>query len=222
MHRLFFVEGVKSVMELLNSGLKEHLILATVEKAPEIPYEGVHLISENDLRQLSALHTPSGVLGVFEIPKTGELTYKDWVVALDSVQDPGNLGTIIRLCDWFGIQHLVCSNGTVDCYNPKTLQATMGSIARVTVQYVDLNVFLAGQSLPVYGAFMDGTAMYGQALPKKGVLILGNEANGISTKIAEQITERIAIPQFGAQQTESLNVASATAILLAEIRRPSS
>ena len=220
MHRLFFVEGLKSVSELLNSGLKEHLILATAQKAPEIPSDNIQLISENDLKQLSALHTPSGVLGVFEIPEPEAARYDDWVVALDSVQDPGNLGTIIRLCDWFGVKQLICSQGTVDCYNPKTLQATMGSIARVAVNYVDLDTLLADQPLPVYGAFMGGTSMHQQQLPNKGILVLGNEANGISVDVTDKITTRIAIPQFGNQHTESLNVATASAILLAEVRRP--
>ena len=220
-HQLFFVEGVKTVNELLGSGIKPQLILSTPEKSTEVLYQDLVLLTENELKQISTLHTPSGVLGVFEMPEAGHIAYDTWVVALDSVQDPGNLGTIIRLCDWFGIQHLVCSHGTVDCYNPKTLQATMGSIARVAVRYVDLDIFLANQSLPVYGAFMGGASMYGQSLPKKGVLVLGNEANGISAQVADGITERIAIPQFGEQKTESLNVATATAILLAEIRRPS-
>ncbi len=220
MHRLFFVEGVKTVTELLSSGIKEHLIIATEPKALEVDYNDVQLLSENELKQVSALHTPSGVLGVFEMPEAKPVNYNDWVIVLDSVQDPGNLGTIIRLCDWFGIQHLICSHGTVDCYNPKTLQATMGSIARVAVQYTDLDVFLAEQSLPIYGAFMDGTSLYKQKLPKKGILVLGNEANGISTVVTDRITAKLAIPKFGEQQTESLNVATASAILLSEIRRP--
>jgi len=140
-------------------------------------------------------------------------------VALDAVRDPGNLGTIIRLCDWFGIKHLICSEDTVDCYNPKVLQATMGSIARVNMVYTDLEDFLKNTALPVYGAFMDGEVVYDKKLPPGGILVMGNEANGISSSVAKHTTERISIPQFGEATTESLNVATATAILLNEIRR---
>ena len=220
-HRLFFVEGIKTVTELLNSTLKEHQVVATAAKATEMDYEGLQLVSETDFKQISALHTPNGVLGVFEMPDAQPMSHDGWILALDAVQDPGNLGTIIRLCDWFGIQNLVCSHGTVDCYNPKTLQATMGSIARVGITYTDLNHFLEKQKLPVYGAFMDGTTIYEQVLPSKGILVLGNEANGIRTAITNQIATKVAIPQFGKAQTESLNVATAAAILLSEVRRPS-
>jgi len=218
--QLFFVEGVKTVNELLNSNFKVYLIVATEAQAATIAYKNLKIISETDLKQVSALHTPSGVLGVFEMPNEKKIGDEDWVLALDAVQDPGNLGTIIRLCDWFGIKHLVCSQGTVDCYNPKTLQATMGSITRVGIAYTDLNIFLEKQQLPVYGAFMDGDTVYGKKLRSPGVLVLGNEANGISEGVAHQIPNKIAIPQFGEQRTESLNVATAAAIMLSEIRRP--
>ncbi|MEX0313165.1 MAG: RNA methyltransferase, partial [Allomuricauda sp.] len=132
---------------------------------------------------------------------------------------PGNLGTIIRLCDWFGIQHLVCSMDTVDSYNPKVLQATMGSIARVNIVYTDLLEYLKNTSQPIYGTFMDGEAVYDEKIPEAGVLVMGNEANGISSAIESIISKRISIPQFGEKTTESLNVATATAIFLGEIRR---
>jgi len=136
------------------------------------------------------------------------------------VRDPGNLGTIIRLCDWFGVQELVCSNATVDCYNPKVIQATMGSITRVNVSYVDLDVFLKETKTTVFGAFMDGENVYKAALPKDGILVLGNEANGISLQTEACVDKRISIPRFGElQATESLNVATATAILLSEFKR---
>ena len=143
----------------------------------------------------------------------------DWVVVLDAVRDPGNLGTIIRLCDWFGIKQLICSIDTVDCYNPKVLQATMGSIARVDLVYTDLLEYLKNTDVPILGAFMDGTSVYQKELPQKGILVMGNEANGISKEVGELVSERVSIPQFGDPSTESLNVATATAILLSEIRR---
>jgi TrmH family RNA methyltransferase len=139
---------------------------------------------------------------------------------LDSIRDPGNLGTIIRLCDWFGINQLVCSEDTVDCYNPKVIQATMGSIARVQINYTDLTNFIKESKLPIYGASLSGENIYKHTLPEKVILVMGNEANGISSEINSLLTNRITIPQYGEQQdTESLNVASATAILLSELMR---
>jgi TrmH family RNA methyltransferase len=145
---------------------------------------------------------------------------KGLIVALDDIRDPGNLGTILRLCDWFGISQLLCSEQTVDIYNPKVVQATMGSIARVNVNYVDLNAFIQKTTLPVFGTFMDGKNIYKEPLPKEGIIVMGNEANGISESIEKSIKNRLTIPRFGdLQQTESLNVATATAIILSEFRR---
>jgi TrmH family RNA methyltransferase len=142
------------------------------------------------------------------------------IVALDAIRDPGNLGTIIRLCDWFGVQQLICSEDTADCYNPKVVQATMGSLARVQIHYVSLLEFFEATDLPIYGGFMDGKNVYSEKLPKDGIIVMGNEANGISEEIIQKITHKITIPRFGnLQKTESLNVATATAILLSEFRR---
>lgn len=142
------------------------------------------------------------------------------IVALDDIRDPGNLGTIIRLCDWFGISELVCSEETVDIYNPKVVQATMGSIARVNVSYVNLEKFISETNLPVFGTFMDGVNIYKTELPKEGIIVMGNEANGISSQIEQTVNHRLAIPRFGnLQLTESLNVATATAIILSEFKR---
>ena len=144
---------------------------------------------------------------------------KGLILALDDVRDPGNLGTIIRLCDWFGIEQLVCSNETVDCYNPKVVQATMGSLTRVKVLYTDLNQFIAETSLPTFGTFMDGESIYKASLPGEGVIIMGNEANGISKDIQDLVHSKIGIPRFGnLKATESLNVAAATAIILSAFR----
>lgn len=177
-------------------------------------------INEVELKKISALTTPNSCLAVFEIPAEKELELKGVVLALDDVRDPGNLGTIIRLCDWFGIETLLCSEETVDVYNPKVIQATMGSISRVTIKYVNLEITLKNSSLPIIGAFMDGESIYEQKLPQEGIIIMGNEANGISKSIEALVTKRIAIPRFGKlQQTESLNVATATAIILSECKR---
>ncbi len=217
-HGLFVVEGEKTVNELLQWGVKPFQIVVD-DPLRANDFEGAELVSKPILKQMSSLTSPSGVLGVFYIPEPKNTEDSDWVLALDAVRDPGNLGTIIRLCDWFGIKQLICSNDTVDCYNPKVLQATMGSIARVNLVYTDLEDFLENTEVPVYGAFMDGEAVYSQKIPVNGILVMGNEANGISATVAEHITERISIPQFGEATTESLNVATATAILLNEIRR---
>ncbi len=141
---------------------------------------------------------------------------------MDDVRDPGNLGTIIRLCDWFGVQHLVCSEQTVDCYNPKVVQASMGSLTRVSVHYTDLQQFLKQTPLPIYATAMEGESAYQTQFPEDFVLIMGNEANGISENIFKFATKNITIPRFGKlQQAESLNVATATAILLSESKRNS-
>ncbi|MGB5818361.1 MAG: RNA methyltransferase [Saonia sp.] len=218
-HGLFVVEGIKMVRELLESNFRPHTIYTTVPEFMDYGSEVAHKISETDLKKISSLHTPNKVLAILYIPKSNEVNFSDWIVALDDVRDPGNLGTIIRLCDWFGIQHLVCSPHTVDCYNPKVLQATMGSIARINVIYTDLIDFIEHAQVPVYGTFMDGDTVYTEVLPKKGILIMGNEAKGISGEVKQLIHKKISIPQFGKKTTESLNVATATAILLNELRR---
>lgn len=217
-HGLFVAEGIKLVSELLESNIKAYKIYTTDLKfhADHVDSE---LVSSLELNKMSGLKNPNMVLGVFHIPEASVVNTTDWIVALDDVRDPGNLGTIIRLCDWFGIKYLVCSPNTVDCYNPKTLQASMGSISRVNIVYSDLLEFINDSKLPVYGAFMNGNSVYGELLPEKGILLMGNEANGISEELERIVAKKIAIQQFGEKTTESLNVATATAILLNEIRR---
>ncbi|MGF1557621.1 MAG: TrmH family RNA methyltransferase [Flavobacteriaceae bacterium] len=218
-HQLFIAEGIKVVNELLDSDFRPYQLYTTDPRILATSEEAFETISEGELKQMSTLTTPNTVLGVFHMPKAEKVDFSDWVLVLDAVRDPGNLGTIIRLCDWFGIRHLVCSATTVDCYNPKVLQATMGSIARVNLVYTDIIVFLKEVSRPVYGAFMNGSSVYSEKLPKAGILVMGNEANGISEEIEKLTSKKIAIPQFGKKTAESLNVASATSILLNEIRR---
>ncbi|WP_430424328.1 TrmH family RNA methyltransferase [Maribacter litoralis] len=218
-HGLFVVEGKKTVEEVVNSNMKQYKLFAVDPDGLEVEGTQVIKITSRELSQMSGLKNPNGYLGVFYIPKqTGNIT-SDWVLALDGVQDPGNLGTIIRLCDWFGISDIICSTDTVDCYNPKVLQATMGSITRVNIQYMPLDAFLGSSQLPIYGTFMDGYNVNTTKLPEKGIMVMGNEGKGVSNAIAELCTDRLTIPQFGGETTESLNVASATAILLHEIRR---
>jgi len=217
-HGFFVVEGVKTIRELLKSHLELHKLYTT--ESFNIDAKDEVLISEPDLKRISFLRTPNKALAVFKIPVPKSIDHSGLIVALDAVRDPGNLGTIIRMCDWFGVKELVCSKETVDCFNPKVVQATMGSITRVNISYVDLLPFLEQHESPVFGAFMDGENVYKATLPEQGVLVMGNEANGVSKGVEAVITEKIAIPRFGdLQATESLNVATATAILLSEFRR---
>lgn len=220
--KLFFAEGVKVIQELLKSNFELEHLYTTKTDFNEISVSKKTIISENDLKKISALATVNTCLAVFKIPKPKTIQEKGLIIALDDIRDPGNLGTILRLCDWFGVSDVVCSLSTVDIYNPKVIQATMGSISRVNVNYVDLNLFLENTSLPIFGTFMDGNNIYKEQLPKEGIIVMGNEANGISESIEKITTQRLSIPRFGSlQQTESLNVATATAIILSEFRRNS-
>lgn len=218
---LFVAEGIKLVEELLRAGFEPRFLYTT---APEVlPENGpsFELIREADLIRMSGLRSPNKVLAVFPVPESKAIGLDGWVLALDGVKDPGNLGTIIRLCDWFGVGQLVCSEDTADCFNPKVLQATMGSIARVNVVYTSLVPFLRSAALPVFGAYMQGEKVYGTSWPEKGILVMGNEAHGISEEAGALIQKKVCIPQYGEQSAESLNVATATAILLNEMRRSS-
>lgn len=219
-NQLFFAEGVKVIQELVKSNFELEHLYTTKEDFKEISSHMKTLVTENELNKISALSTPNTCLAVFKIPLESKIIESGLVLALDSVRDPGNMGTILRLCDWFGIQQLVCSKETVDIYNPKVVQATMGSITRVNVSYIDLDAFLEKTKLPVFGTFMDSDDIYKTALPQECIIVMGNEANGISESIEKLITKRITIPRFGELQiTESLNVATATAIILSEFRR---
>ena len=219
-NQLFFAEGVKVIQELLQSNFELEHLYTTQNDFEEVSSAKKTLINDSDLKKISALTTPNTCLAVFKMPKEKEIIESGLILALDSIRDPGNLGTILRLCDWFGIHQLVCSKETVDIFNPKVVQATMGSITRVNVNYLDLNTFVAKTKLPVFGTFMDGTNIYTTDLPQEGIIIMGNEANGISEDIEKLIKNRLTIPRFGdIQKTESLNVATATAIILSEFRR---
>ncbi|MEN8703138.1 MAG: RNA methyltransferase [Polaribacter sp.] len=219
-HGLFVAEGVKVVEELLNSSLELAYLFALPSFDSSNYKECAIQISENELKKMSNLKTPNNVLAVFKIPKKIEPEQTGLSLALDAVNDPGNLGTIIRLCDWFGIQQLICSTTTVDCYNQKVVQASMGSLSRVSITYLSLPDFLSNTKLPTFIADMNGDNVYDSLLPKEGVLVMGNEANGVSNEIRSIVKHKISIPQFGeTQKTESLNVATATAILLSEFKR---
>ncbi|MEQ6125179.1 RNA methyltransferase [Pseudotenacibaculum sp. MALMAid0570] len=217
-HKMFVVEGVKVVKEFLNSSFELYQLFSVDSTFDE--FANVVPISEQELKKISNLTSPNKVLALFKIPELYESKDSGLILALDAINDPGNLGTIIRLCDWFGVEKIVCSKDTVDCFNAKVVQASMGSLTRVSLSYVNLSTYLKETNVPIYTADMDGENVYTNKLPKKAVLVMGNEANGVSDEISSFSNYTLTIPRFGKiQKTESLNVATATAILLSEFRR---
>lgn len=229
--QVFIAEGVKLVADLLPY-FKAKFIVATKEwitnnrvDADEI----IELEQLEDMKKISSLSTVSQVYAVFYRPNyilniDDLLNNKELIIALDAVQDPGNLGTIIRVADWFGIRNIICSQNTVDVYNSKTIQSTMGALARVKVHYVDLSEVLAvcrNKQFPIYGTFLDGASIYQANLVNYGMIIMGNEGNGISDDIATYVSNKLLIPSYPAGEvtSESLNVAVATAIVCNEFRR---
>ena len=184
-------------------------------------------VTDEELKRASFQETPQQVLAVFKQltyeVDVNEVARKQLCLVLDDVQNPGNLGTIVRLADWFGIEHIFCSKGCADIYNPKTVQATMGGIARVQVHEADLPELLSrlDKDIPVYGTFLDGENIYGKELENRGMIVMGNEGKGVSKEVAAFVTERLYIPNYpeGRETSESLNVAIATAIVCAEFRR---
>ncbi len=218
-HNFFIAEGTKVVNEFLTAKLKLK-VLFCVDDAEYKFVENVVQISDSELKKISSLKSPNNVLAIFEIPLNTSISNEGLILALDEVNDPGNMGTIIRLCDWFGIEQLICSESTVDCFNPKVVQATMGSLSRVKINYVNLVDYLSNSKLPKYAAVMRGDSVYKANLAQNAILVVGNEANGISDEVLSELTHFVTIPRFGKlQQTESLNVATATAILLSEFKR---
>lgn len=225
----FVAEGPKLV-EDLSVFYPCKLLLATEEWGmahPDFPASEKCIVTAEELKKASSLVTPQDVLAVFSYEEDEfdeSIPKKELCLALDDVQDPGNLGTIIRLADWFGIRHIFCSHGTVDAYNPKVVQATMGALARVRLHYLSLAEFLGKLStdnVPIYGTFLDGADMYDQDMTANGVVIMGNEGKGITPEVASFVNRRLFIPNFpiGKETSESLNVATATAVILAEFRR---
>lgn len=215
----FIAEGPKVITDLFDAGLEMSALYTT--QVVDYPDSLTHLVEPAILKKLSALNQANTQLALFKIPEHQALPTVGPVLALDAIRDPGNLGTIIRLCDWFGITDLVCSSDTVDTYNPKTVQATMGSIARVRVHHTDLVEFLDTWEGLVWGADMEGNSAYTAQWPDDVVLVMGNEANGLSGAVRELLNDRICIPPHGnSTGAESLNVAMATSVLLSELRRP--
>ncbi len=224
-HGLFLVEGIKSIKEFFQSNYSIHSIFYNNEQSnllPKLP-ANINLFEVNnvELGKISTLQTPQGFLAVVHLPRTekinGSALKNQFTLVLDGVQDPGNLGTIIRTADWFGFKKIICSEDTVEAFNPKTVQATMGSLARVSIHYENLTSFFDRNSLPVFGALLDGASIYETNWGNEGLIILGNEGKGISEEIIKKVNKPVTIPRFG--EAESLNVAVSAAIFCAELVR---
>ena len=218
--QMFVTEGIKVTQEFLDADYELVEVFSSDLSYAQFSNAFVH-ISEKELSSISTLKTPNKVLAIFRIPPPKPLDDSNLILALDDLNNPGNLGTIIRLCDWFGIRDLVCSPATVDCYNAKVVQSAMGSHTRVNITYSALEPLLSS-SANAMGTFMEGTSIYATSLPNSGVLVLGNEANGISENLNAFLDTKLTIPRFGPfKKTESLNVANAASIILSEWRRQS-
>lgn len=228
----FLVEGDKMVLEAISSNFKLELIAATnlFLSKNEISKLAANILIEcsaDELKKASLLQNPQHALAIAKIPSYStsiDQLSNTFSLALDCIQDPGNLGTIIRMADWFGIEHVFCTKNTVDCYNPKAIQASMGAVFRVQVHYLDLAQFLGNaiqSQISIYGTFLTGNNIYQSELSSTGILVMGNEGQGISPEIEEKIKHKIHIPSFTADQSgsESLNVATATAICCSEFKR---
>jgi len=223
-HQLFIVEGLKAITEFLNSSYTIQSVYCLTDIIPKLPIlfhkQKVFEVTLNELEKISALQTPQGILALVEIPNNetfSEDKVNGIILVLDGVQDPGNLGTIIRTADWFGFIDIICSENTVDIYNPKVIQATMGSLARVKVIYANLETVLKQSKLPKYGTLLNGENLFNATWPSKGYLLFGTEGKGISDDVLPLITHPITIPGNG--KAESLNVAISVGICCADIKR---
>jgi len=222
---LFIVEGLKSIQEFINSEYVVDSVYCTENLMPKLDNLSRKIkpvgITESELSRISALSTPQAILAVVQIPKQTDLNIKKWdgsfILALDGVQDPGNLGTIIRTADWFGLNTILCSKDTAEVYNPKVVQASMGSLSRVNIIYTDLGDVFSQINIPVYGALLNGKSIYETDFGQEGIILLGNEGNGISEDLIEKINYPITIPRYG--KAESLNVAISASIFCSELRR---
>ncbi|WP_333662614.1 RNA methyltransferase [Chishuiella changwenlii] len=219
-YNLFVVEGVKNIGEVIKSSIKIKELFITEDFWPDENSIKKTYIDEKELKKISFLSTPNVGLALCELPSNDEnIKLNGLTIALDDIRDPGNLGTIIRLADWFGVENILCTKESVDLYNPKVVMSTMGSFTRVKVHYIELESFLSTYKGNIFGTFMEGESIYEQKLPQEGILVMGNEANGISKPIENLTTNKLSIPFFGKNgSTESLNVAVATSVILGEFK----
>jgi TrmH family RNA methyltransferase len=231
-HGLFVVEGEKMVLELIDAGerMETKILIATAEWLKEHGNSfgtGIRVIesSMHDISKGSHLVTPQPVLALVKIPDEKDpspVQGSGMALGFEAIRDPGNLGTVIRTADWFGIGEIVCSKDSVDQYNPKVVQATMGSLFRVRVRYVDLKQQLeswSGLGKPVYGTFLEGENIYEIPIEQSPLVLFGNESKGLSSELTPYVRRKITVPSFGSSKAESLNLASSVAVICAEIRR---
>ena len=217
-YNLFLVEGNKIIKELPNSDYEIADIYSTSPEQLQTEFPGIKKITPSELKKISFLQTPKDSVVICKIPREDIIVETDIQIILDGIQDPGNMGTIIRLADWFGIDQIICSNDTVDLYNPKVIQATMGSFLRVNVVYAELGDYLSNYPYPILGTDMDGNNIYQTEFPEKFSIVFGNEGNGLRKSTEELVTQMVTIPRFGKKQsTESLNVSMSAGIILGEI-----
>lgn len=218
---LFVVEGIKLVNEIANTGLKVHKLFVTHQQAPHFKgHESVEKVTSAEMRQMSSMTTPPGLLAVVHLPEKIRSTSAKHILLVDAVSDPGNLGTLLRTADWFGIKTVILSENSTDAYNPKVVQASMGSLFRVKVVYADLVktiTELKTNGTTVLGAVLTGKNIYSYTFPERFALLLGSESHGIRPDLLSQCDEHITIPAFG--NAESLNVAVSGAVILGEIKR---
>tara|TARA_B100001063_G_scaffold114034_2_gene106548 strand:+ start:16371 stop:17114 length:744 start_codon:yes stop_codon:yes gene_type:complete len=219
-NKLFVAEGKKVVNELINSHWPFKNIFSTEENF----HPDSELLTSDEMNKISNFKTPSQALGIFILPDSEQIISEPITIGVDGVSDPGNLGTIIRLCDWFGLSELICSKNSVDCFNAKVIQASMGSISRVKCHYVDnLGMTLSSMQKPIYGATLNGDSIYSTQLLNNASYVFGSESHGISKQLLSQLEGELSIPQFreADNKAESLNVANASAIFLSELFRDS-
>lgn len=215
---LFLVEGEKSVLEVLNSDFEVDLVLTTTEFFDKFgdkireKSKSYEIVNQFELEKVGTFATNDSALAVVKQKENTSFNVNEIVIALDEIKDPGNLGTIIRIADWYGIKNIVASKETVDFYNPKVITATKGSFTRVNMFYTDLKDFLSKQKSPIFGAFLNGENIHKMKFPSKGIIVLGNESNGVNKEIEKLITQKVTIPSYG--KAESLNVSIATAVIL--------
>tara|TARA_Y100001954_G_scaffold203049_1_gene223441 strand:+ start:78 stop:791 length:714 start_codon:yes stop_codon:yes gene_type:complete len=212
----FIAEGEKIVDELIESDLDSINIFSTSEKYKNLKN---HIsINSSQLKQISNQKSPNNVIGIFKIPKDQEIDFNANIVALEEINDPGNLGTIIRLCDWFGIKNIICSNNSVDCYNPKVIQASMGSICRVNISYMDLDNLFIEKCYKTVAADVNGKSLTKYKFSENQIIFFGNESNGFSENLSSKIKNKITIERFN-NNVDSLNLASSVAIVLSKLNK---
>ena len=221
LNKMFVVEGKKSVSEFINSKFDLHKLFSI--NISEFSINNVIQVSQDDLEKISFLSNPDDHLAIFKIPNEKPLNKNNLLVGLESINDPGNLGTIIRTCEWFGVEDIVCSLDSVDCYNPKVVQSAMGSLSRVNITYLDLENFLNSESLNRFGTFINGESVYENKISTdNGIVVFGNEANGISSNLRSLIDVELTIPRFNNKSyPESLNLSNSLGIILSEFSRKS-